>query len=155
MRRAAAAAVCALLLASAARGEDRFADRESAISLGGGLAYEFVGVNLALRRKNFEGYLGLGLLSVLPGVAIGGRYYLRPDGTGFFFALNLAGHADNIRIDQTDSAGSSGRRSRPDSASRGTRSSSRPRSAQAQSTTGPSGARRRHRPADGTPSPTR
>ena len=30
---------------------------------------------------------------------------LRPDGTGFFLALNLAGHADNVRIDASGSTG--------------------------------------------------
>lgn len=91
----ACAIALALLLAGAARAEDplSLAHRESSVSLGGGFSYELLGLNLAHRREHLEGFLGLGLLSFLaPGASIGGRYYLGPDGTGFFFALNLAFH---------------------------------------------------------------
>ena len=104
-KRAAIALCCGFLLAGAARAEEKAYERETSISLGGGFAYEILGLNVALRREHVEGYVGIGLLSFLKGLAAGGRYYLRPDGAGFFLALNLGAHADNIRIDAADSTG--------------------------------------------------
>jgi len=83
--------VALLLVAGAGHAQDA-RERDVSISIGGGLAYELVGVNVAYRARHLEGYLGLGLLSALPGASIGARYFVRPDGTGFFVALNAAGH---------------------------------------------------------------
>jgi hypothetical protein len=83
--------IAALLVAGAARAEPA-RNSEFSISLGGGLAYEGLGLNLSFRSEHVEGYLGLGLFSFLPGVAAGARWFLRPDGDGFFVGLNLAGH---------------------------------------------------------------
>jgi len=93
-------ALAILLAAGAAR-----ADNEISLSLGGGWAYELVGFNFAARSGHYEGYAGLGLLSALRGIALGGRYFFRDDGTGFFLGLNTAAHADTVRIDESDSTG--------------------------------------------------
>jgi hypothetical protein len=104
-KRAAIALCCGFLLAGAARAEENTWQRETSVSVGGGLAYEVLGLDVALRRDHLEGYVGIGLLSFLKGLAAGGRYYLRPDGNGFFLAVNLGAHFDNIRIDANDSTG--------------------------------------------------
>src|SRR5438552_12679593 len=93
-------ALVILLAAGAAR-----ADRDLSISLGGGWAYELVGFNFAARSGQLEGYVGLGLLSALRGLALGGRWFFRDDGNGFFLGLNTAAHADTIRIDESQSTG--------------------------------------------------
>jgi hypothetical protein len=87
--------LAAMVCAGAARAEP-VRNSEFSISLGAGLAYELVGFSFAWRSDHAEGYLGIGVLSELPGFALGGRYYSRDDGNGFFLALNLAGHADNV-----------------------------------------------------------
>jgi len=65
---------------------------EISVSLGAGLAYEGIGLELAYRSGHAEGYLGLGLASFLPGASFGGRYFVHDDGSGFFVGLNLAAH---------------------------------------------------------------
>jgi hypothetical protein len=83
--------IAALLVAGAARAEPA-SNSEFSVSLGGGLAYEIFGLNFAYRSEHVEGYLGLGGLSFLPGIAAGARWFLRPDGDGFFVGINLAAH---------------------------------------------------------------
>jgi hypothetical protein len=65
---------------------------EFSASLGVGLSHELLGVDLAYRRGHIEGYAGLGIASLLPGVSFGGRWFARDDGGGFFVALNLGVH---------------------------------------------------------------
>lgn len=98
------ALILAALLAGPLHAPD-LAFEETSLSAGGGGAYELAGFNVAHRRGNVEAYVGLGLFSLLPGLAAGGRYYLRPDGSGFFLALNLGAHFDTLRIDERDSTG--------------------------------------------------
>jgi hypothetical protein len=83
--------MAALLFAGAARAEPA-RNSEFSISLGGGLAYEVLGLNFSYRSEHVEGYLGLGWFSLLPGVAAGARWFPRLDGDGFFVGLNLAAH---------------------------------------------------------------
>jgi hypothetical protein len=83
--------IAALLVAGAARAEPA-SKSEFSISLGAGGAYDVLGLNLAYRSQHVEGYLGLGWFSFLPGIAAGARWFLRPDGDGFFVGINLAGH---------------------------------------------------------------
>ena len=89
----------ALLCAGAARAG------ETSFSIGGGLAYEAAGVNIAHREGHFETYFGVGLLSFLKGFSGGARWYLGDDGSGFFLALNGAAHADTLRIDEHQATG--------------------------------------------------
>lgn len=85
--------LAALLLSAPVAASDDHTGTEVSVSVGAGLAYELIGVNFAVRQEHFEGYLGLGLASALPGAAAGARYFLRPDGSGFFLGLNLAAHS--------------------------------------------------------------
>src|SRR5712664_815975 len=94
--------IAVLLGAGAGQAQDT-RDRDVSISLGGGLAYDLVDLNLAYRAGHVEGFLGLGLLTLLPGASIGARYFVRPDGTGFFMALNAAGHRGVFLDDQATS----------------------------------------------------
>jgi hypothetical protein len=91
-------ALAILLCAGAARAE-------TSVSLGGGFAYELAGLNFGFRSGNYEGYFGVGLLSFLPGVAGGARYFFNPDGSGFFIGVNAAFHTDDLRIDEPDAIG--------------------------------------------------
>ena len=82
-----------LLVGGAARAADDHAGTEFSLSLGAGLAYELAGFNFAVRRGHFEGFLGAGLLTLIPGFSAGARWFLQPDVGGFFVGLNLGAHA--------------------------------------------------------------
>jgi len=88
-----------LLLALPARA----AEHEWSFSGGAGLAYELVGVNLAYRSGQVEGYLGVGVMTVLEGASGGARFFARPDGSGFFVGLNLGAHMTFFRDQETTS----------------------------------------------------
>jgi len=87
------ALAAALLAAGSARATETSEVPQFSVSLGGGFAYEIVGLNLALRVDHVEGYLGLGLLTLIPGAAFGARWFPRPDGAGFFLGLNGGFHS--------------------------------------------------------------
>lgn len=103
MNRPLALVLTLLLAAFSARAadDDEHTRPEVSISLGAGLAYEFAGISLAVRSEHVEGYLGLGLASILVhGLAGGARYFFAPDGDGFFLGMNLGAHTfDGVLFD--------------------------------------------------------
>ncbi len=70
------ALAAALLAAGSARATETSEVPQFSVSLGGGF-----------------GYLGLGLLTLIPGAAFGARWFPRPDGAGFFLGLNGGFHS--------------------------------------------------------------
>lgn len=96
-----------VLVGGAARAEVGPGDPQFAISVGGGFAYELVGINLALRVGHVEGFVGLGVMTLLPGLAAGVRWFPRDDGAGFFLGFNGAYHSYSGSFFDNDS--SSGR----------------------------------------------
>ena len=105
MKTTLAAAVAGVLAITGAARAAESSEPEFSLSLGGGLAYELLGINAAVRAGHVESYVGLGLMSLLPGVAAGVRWFAQQDGSGFFIGLNGGAHLDTIRIDEEDSTG--------------------------------------------------
>jgi hypothetical protein len=99
--RSAAAATSWLAIALCATATAARADSETSASFGAGLAYEVLGFDIAHRVDHVEGYVAVGVGTLLPGIAAGARWYLHEDGEGFFVGLNTAFHGDTLRLEES------------------------------------------------------